>query len=119
MLVSAWLVCVILLGCSVTSEAYSMHVSGLRKLIISRSCKMRLPMGSGDGAEDDLMGESKFKTFDMDSKRQPDGYLNQDIKKMAGEQKSRVLAYIGFALLPCLFLVPFFLSRDFTPPTIE
>jgi hypothetical protein len=68
---------------------------------------------------DDLMKEAKFQTFDMESKRVPDGYLNQDIKNMAGEQKSRVFAYIGLALLPCLFLVPFFLSRDFTPPTID
>ena len=67
----------------------------------------------------DLMKEAKFQTFDMESKRVPDGYLNQDIKNMAGEQKSRVLAYIGLALLPCLFLVPFLLSRDFTPPTID
>jgi hypothetical protein len=71
---------------------------------------------------DDLMGDSKFKTFDMDGTskgQQPDGYLNADMKNMAEGQKSRVLAYIGLALVPCLFLVPFFLSRDFTPPTIE
>jgi hypothetical protein len=71
---------------------------------------------------DDLMGDLKFKTFDMDGAskgQQPDGYLNADMKNMAEGQKSRVLAYIGLALVPCLFLVPFFLSRDFTPPTIE
>ena len=45
------------------------------------------------------------------------GYLNTDIKKMGSEKKSRVLAYILLALLPCLFLVPFFMSRDFVPPT--
>ena len=49
------------------------------------------------------------------SKKQPDGFQQTDIKKMAEGQKSRVLAYIVLALVPVLFLVPFFLSRDFEP----
>ena len=65
--------------------------------------------------KDDLMSDDKFKTFDMTSKKQPEGYLQADIKKMADGQKSRVLAYIVLALVPVLFLVPFFLSRDFEP----
>ena len=65
--------------------------------------------------KDDLMSDDKFKTFDMTSRKQPEGYLQADIKKMADGQKSRVLAYIVLALVPVLFLVPFFLSRDFEP----
>jgi len=62
-----------------------------------------------------LMDDDKFKTFDMTSKSKPEGYANPDFKKIAEEQKSRVLAYIVLALVPVLFLVPFFLSRDFEP----
>jgi len=47
-----------------------------------------------------------------------EGYLNTDFKKVGQEKQSRVLAYIVLALVPCLFLVPFFMSRDFVPPTI-
>lgn len=65
--------------------------------------------------KDDLMSDDKFKTFDMSSDKKPEGYLQADIKKMAEGQKSRVLAYIVLALVPVLFLVPFFLSRDFEP----
>lgn len=96
--------------------AYKCKLVG--KYSLKRS-KILSKASNGDDDYDDLMNESKFQTFDMESKTQPDGYLNQDIKSMAGEQKSRVLAYIGLALVPCLFLVPFFLSRDFTPPTID
>jgi len=46
----------------------------------------------------------------------PQGYLNTDLNKMEDGKQARVLAYIGLALVPCLFLVPFFLSRDFVPP---
>ena len=46
----------------------------------------------------------------------PQGYLNSDMRKMGEEKQSRVLAYILIALLPCLFLVPFFMNRDFVPP---
>ena len=46
----------------------------------------------------------------------PDGYLNTDFNSIADGKKTRVLVYIVLALLPCLLLVPFFLSRDFIPP---
>ena len=65
--------------------------------------------------DENLMDDAKFQTFDMSSKKQPDGFQQTDIKKMAEGQKSRVLAYIVLALVPVLFLVPFFLSRDFEP----
>ena len=59
----------------------------------------------------------KFITA-SDSAR-PQGYLSSDLNKLEDGKQNRVLAYIGLALVPCLFLVPFFLSRDFVPPTID
>jgi hypothetical protein len=45
-----------------------------------------------------------------------EGYMNPDMTQLDMSKQSRVLLYIAFALLPCLFLVPFFMSRDFVPP---
>ena len=64
--------------------------------------------------EEETEVDSKFITATEESA--PEGYLNTDIKKMADGQKTRVFIYIGLALVPCLFLVPFFLSREFIPP---
>ena len=112
-----------MLGCIIILWMYTGVIKAFHNCCdgfrVANSLKNHVRMVSGDSVEDDLMGESKFKTFDMESERVPDGYLNADIKKMAEGQKSRVMAYIGLALLPCLFLVPFFLSRDFSPPTID
>lgn len=77
---------------------------------------------ASDGAESekDVASEqvaSKFITAPDSSA--PQGYLSSDMNKMEDGKQNRVLAYIGLALIPCLFLVPFFLSRDFVPPTIE
>ena len=46
-----------------------------------------------------------------------EGYLGSDLSKLDNDKQSRVLLYIGIALLPCLFLIPFVMSRDFVPPT--
>lgn len=46
----------------------------------------------------------------------PEGYLNSDFSAIGDGKQFRVLLYIGLALIPCLLLVPFFLSRDFVPP---
>ena len=46
----------------------------------------------------------------------PEGYMSSDLSSMEDGKQARVLAYILIALLPCLSLVPFFLSRDFVPP---
>ena len=47
----------------------------------------------------------------------PQGYLNADFSTIGDGKQLRVLVYIGLALVPVLFLVPFFMSRDFVPPT--
>lgn len=46
----------------------------------------------------------------------PQGYLSPDFNSVGDGKQIRVLVYIVLALLPCIFLVPFFLSRDFVPP---
>jgi len=71
---------------------------------------------TADGPEEAIL--SKFITAN-DKDGAPQGYLSSDLKSMGEGKQSRVLAYIALALVPCLFLVPFFLSRDFQPPTIE
>lgn len=73
--------------------------------------------GEGDGGSVPEQVASKFITAPESSA--PQGYLSSDMNKMEDGKQNRVLAYIGLALIPCLFLVPFFLSRDFVPPTIE
>ena len=47
-----------------------------------------------------------------------EGYLNPDLSKMDEGKVSRVAAYILIALLPCLLLVPFYMSRSFQPPDL-
>lgn len=49
----------------------------------------------------------------------PEGYFNSDFNSLTEGKQTRVLLYIVVALLPCLFLVPFFMSRDFVPPIDE
>lgn len=44
-----------------------------------------------------------------------EGYLNTDLAAMDDSKLSRVFAYILIALLPCLLLVPFYMSRSFVP----
>lgn len=72
---------------------------------------------SGQEKESNEPIPSKFMTASDSSS--PQGYLSSDMNKMEDGKQNRVLAYIGLALIPCLFLVPFFLSRDFVPPTID
>ena len=45
-----------------------------------------------------------------------EGYVNSDLTAIDSDKQIRVLLYISFALLPCLLLLPFFMSRDFIPP---
>lgn len=45
-----------------------------------------------------------------------EGYLPTDFNSVSDGKKTRVLLYIALALIPCLALVPFFLSREFVPP---
>eukprot|EP01041_Mallomonas_annulata_P007383 gene7383-15074_t len=46
----------------------------------------------------------------------PEGYLSTDLGSIGDGKQLRVLTYIALSLIPCLFLIPFFLSRDFVPP---
>ena len=87
--------------------------------------------GSPTLRDDDIFDDAKFQTSSLgnpqttrptDNKDPPvvsgvDGYMESDFKKMNKDQKNKVLAYIGLALLPCLALIPFVLQRDFRPPT--
>jgi hypothetical protein len=45
-----------------------------------------------------------------------EGYVNSDISTLNDGKKLRVFFYIFLALIPCLVLVPFFMSREFVPP---
>lgn len=47
----------------------------------------------------------------------PEGFLSSDFRTVGDGKQIRVIAYIVLSLIPCLFLVPFFLSRDFVPPS--
>lgn len=54
----------------------------------------------------------------IDENAEIEGYINMDMKQLGKEKDSkqtRVFLYILFALLPCLLLVPFMMSRDFVP----
>lgn len=80
----------------------------------------RLWQSSSDGDNEENVADktpSKFITAPESSV--PQGYLSSDMSKMEDGKQNRVFAYIGLALIPCLFLVPFFLSRDFVPPKID
>lgn len=46
----------------------------------------------------------------------PQGYMSSDLSSNEDGKQGRVFGYILFALVPVLFLVPFFLSRGFEPP---
>lgn len=55
-------------------------------------------------------------TFGSGLTEEPQGYRSDDISKLDTTKKTRVLLYLGLALVPVLFLVPFFMSRNFVPP---
>lgn len=59
-----------------------------------------------------LLNDAIFRSSDN-----IDGYLQTDIKKIGDGKQLRVLVYVSLALIPCLFLIPFFMSRDFVPPS--
>ena len=60
-----------------------------------------------DGETNSLIAEPNAK---------PQGYMSSDLSSNEDGKQGRVFAYILFALVPVLFLVPFFLSRGFEPP---
>ena len=62
----------------------------------------------------DAEGATNPLVADPNSKVQ--GYMSSDLSSNEDGKQGRVLSYIVFALVPVLFLVPFFLSRGFDPP---
>lgn len=66
--------------------------------------------------DDERSEDNTVYKFDASAAEQsPEGYLNPDFNTVGDGKQLRVLIYIALALLPCLFLIPFFLSRDFVP----
>jgi len=102
-------------------QIYNLERSFSTKNVVRiRSHTYNIMCKNNNEIEDDDKIEIEFDLINADQNNKnglTQGYLNTDIKKMGTEKKSRVLAYILLALLPCLFLVPFFMSRDFVPPT--
>ncbi|KAJ1432620.1 hypothetical protein B484DRAFT_26915 [Ochromonadaceae sp. CCMP2298] len=68
---------------------------------------LRSESANGAGPEPSQSGQEKSV---------PEGYLSSDFASIGDGKQMRVGLYIGLALVPVLFLVPFFLSRDFVPP---
>ena len=62
----------------------------------------------------DAEGETNPLVAVANSKVQ--GYMSSDLSSNEDGKQGRVFGYILFALVPVLFLVPFFLSRGFEPP---
>lgn len=62
----------------------------------------------------DIEGETNPLVASPNTK--PQGYMSSDLSSNEDGKQGRVFGYILFALVPVLFLVPFFLSRGFDPP---
>ena len=67
-----------------------------------------------NNSEEDLNGNSFISS--TSNNISPEGFLPTDFSSLGDAKQSRVLLYIALALLPCLALIPFFMSRDFVPP---
>ena len=61
---------------------------------------------------------NKIETVSEEAARKGDiqGFQSSDLKLLGEGKQLRVGLYIALALLPCLLLLPFFMSRDFVPP---
>ena len=73
---------------------------------------------------DDKSGGGMFNQPDEEDKQlyvikkdptSVDGYISPDISSINQGKQLRVIIYIVLAVLPCLLLIPFFLTRDFSP----
>ena len=60
---------------------------------------------------------NKIETVSEEAVRKGDiqGFQSSDLKLLGEGKQLRVGLYIALALLPCLLLLPFFMSRDFVP----
>lgn len=77
-----------------------------------------------DDSDDDDMYEQQMLEIDngkpvmvrnVNKVETPQGYKSDDLSKMSEGKQTRVLLYLGLALVPVLFLIPFFMSRSFVP----
>ena len=93
----------------------------------SRLCLSSRPSGdssNNSSNNDDNTTNNGAKTYSdsviatptLADASKPQGYASSDLDALGEGKQLRALAYIGLALVPCLFLVPFFLARDFVPP---
>ena len=76
-----------------------------------------LPMedDKNEREKDNTIYSIKTSPANSNSNSIPEGYIGTDLNSLGDGKQTRVLVYIILALLPCLLLVPFFLSRDFVP----
>lgn len=86
----------------------------IRNAPLTKTAYRMAPSDDANGSSDDSTIKGSLIN---DSDATPEGYLSSDINKIGDNKQLRVLLYISFALLPCLLLVPFFLNREFVPPT--
>lgn len=87
------------------SSAYG-RGSSISKIAYLANTKLLIQPAT-DGETNSLIAEPNAK---------PQGYMSSDLSSNEDGKQGRVFAYILFALVPVLFLVPFFLSRGFEPP---
>ena len=94
-----------------------------RRLVAERSleCGYRINRGFVCAKSTKLYQVNEERTEDLvsnspEQNEQLKGYISSDLGNLDDSKQLRVFAYIALALIPCLFLIPFFLSRDFVPP---
>ena len=85
----------------------------LKSIKINNNMKKKIKISSND----DNNNSNNDNNNSINDNGKIEGYLGSDLSKLDNDKQSRVLLYIGIALLPCLFLIPFVMSRDFVPPT--
>ena len=85
----------------------------LKSIKINNNMKKKIKISSND----DNNNSNNDNNNSINGNGKIEGYLGSDLSKLDNDKQSRVLLYIGIALLPCLFLIPFVMSRDFVPPT--
>lgn len=91
-------------------------ISSTKRIILSSNNMRLLKTMAINSNENDNNDNDSINTSSNDNTK-VEGYLGSDLSKLGNDKQSRVLFYIGIALLPCLFLIPFVMSRDFVPPT--
>ncbi len=75
-----------------------------------------IPFEKEDIEVDGKLDQEKKMQQIKSENQAPEGYLSSDFSSIGDSKQIRVFIYIAFSLIPCLFLIPFFMSRDFVPP---